>query len=122
MLPAYTPAEARALENHYIACAMQEGIWGKGVPPKSLREMKGEQRPPPVTPAGFKREQDYNARLAFVLSLIKQGHDNVASIKQKTRAHDSTVRKYFRALHERKQIELASVGPFGERYWKAKTP
>jgi hypothetical protein len=122
MMPSYTPAEARVLEDHYIACAKREGIWGKGVPPKSLREMKGERKPFPTTLAGFKREQDYNARLKYVLSLIKLGHDNVTSIKKKTRAHDSTVRKYFRALRERKQIELVSVGQFGERYWKAKTP
>lgn len=112
-LARYTPAEARALEDHYIACAKAEGIWDAGIPPRSGREG-------PTTAAGFKRCNDAEARRMYILSLIQAGYDNVTSIKSKTRSHDSTVRKFFRILNEQGHIELIRIGPMGEKIWRAK--
>lgn len=115
MMPAYTPAEARALEDHYIACAMREGIWGKGVMPKPFSK-------PPTTGAGVKRCSDLEQRLNRLLSLIAQGYDSVATVKDKTRAQEGTVRKHFQLLSQRGLIEKVDTGPQGEKIWKVKTP
>lgn len=114
-LARYTPAEARVLENHYIAGAIAEGIWGKGIPPKSLYAA-------PTTGAGKKRCSDLEQRLQRILSLIAQGYDRVATVRDKTRGQEATVRKHFAILAGRGLIELHSTGPQGEKVWRIKTP
>lgn len=119
MLARYTPFEARALENHYIAGAIAEGIWGKGIPPKSL------YTPPiagdgPKTPQGVRRVSEAQKRKELILTLIKAGYCNATAIMEKTRCHDSTVRKFIRMLESEGEIELERIGPQGEKIWKAK--
>lgn len=119
MLARYTPFEARALENHYIAGAIKEGIWGKGIPPKSLYQ------PPlndngPKTPQGIKRMTDAQLRKERILKLVKAGYDNATSITEQTRYHDSTVRKFLRMLDRDGEIYIARIGPQGEKIWKVK--
>lgn len=120
MLARYTPFEARALENHYIAGAIAEGIWGKGIPPKALYTPPLNGNDGPKTPQGVRRVSEAQKRKQLILALIKAGYDNATAITSYTRCHDSTVRKFIRMLVEEGEIELARTGPQGEKIWKAK--
>jgi DNA-binding transcriptional ArsR family regulator len=110
----YSPAEARVLEDHYIAGYKREGLWGAGKAPKD--------KPPPSTAAGFKRTAESKGRRERILKLIGQGFCTVTAIKDKTRIHDSTIRKHIRLLSDDRLIEMIGMGDLGEKIWRRTTP
>lgn len=115
MLATYTPQEARVLEDHYIACAKREGIWGAGRPPLSSIDKTRSQEA--GTAAGIARQKRAKERKAKVLKAVRNGHKTAAEICRLLSLSDTCVRRYLRDLHERGFIEVESVCSMGGKTW-----
>jgi hypothetical protein len=115
--PSYTRAEAYALEAHYIACAMREGIWGKGRPPGSLADKISAQE------AGMRscvvRQARSEEKKRDVLQAVRDGHETAMKIKTLLSLSDTCVRKYLCELRDKGLIEEVRRCQFGGRTWRA---
>lgn len=99
MKPAYTPAEARALEDHYIACAMREGIWGKGVMPKMVEKVpQNPDRKHANTLIGIKNRKR-------VLTAIRRGVRTCPHIANVLSIPSGSARKACRELEKEGKIK-----------------
>lgn len=117
MLATYTPAEARVLEDHYIACAQREGIWGMGKPPlspadKRLARVAG-------TVQGLERQRRAKERKAKVLRAVRSGLTSATAVGKHLLLSDTCVRRYLRELNEMGLIKLDGICPLGTKRWVA---
>lgn len=117
MLATYTPFEARVLEDHYIAGAKREGIWGKGKPPlspadKRLARVAG-------TVQGLARQRRAKERKAKVLKAVRQGYNTASAIGKHLALSDTCVRRYLRELGELGFIRVQSTCSMGGKAWVA---
>ena len=115
MLAQYTPQEARVLEDHYIACAKREGIWGAGRPPLSSIDKTRSQEA--GTAAGIARQKRAKERKAKVLQAVRDGYETAASICKLLNLSDTCVRRYLRELGDFGLIEVIDTCPMGTRSW-----
>jgi len=115
--PSYTRAEAYSLEAHYIACAMREGIWGKGRPPTSgeLNQMRKEVG----ARACVVRQKRSEERKGAVLQAVRDGHETASKIGAFLKISDTCVRKYLRELEARGMIEASGKAFGGILTWRA---
>ena len=114
MLARYTPFEARVLEDHYIACAKAEGIWGKGKPPADKRMV-----PNAVTYQGLARQKKSKERKAKVLKAVRNGYCTASAIGNHLQLSDTCVRRYLRELGELGFIKQEGKCPLGGITWQA---
>jgi hypothetical protein len=117
MLAHYTSFEARVLEDHYIACAKREGIWGKGKPPlspadKRLARVAG-------TVQGLARQKRAKQRKAKVLRAVREGYNTASVIGAHLKLSDTCVRRYLRELGELGFIQVQSICSMGGKAWMA---
>ena len=114
--PSYTRAEAFVLENHYIANAKREGIWGKGKPPGSLADKISAQE------AGMRscvaRQARSEQKKRDVMQAVRDGHETAMEIKELLNLSDTCVRKYLRELHDKGLIEEVGRCQFGGKTWR----
>jgi len=115
-MPSYTRAEAFVLENHYIANAKREGIWGKGRPPGSLADKISAQE------AGMRscavRQARSEQKKRDVLQAVRDGQKTAMEIKALLKLSDTCVRKYLRELHDKGLIEEVGRCQFGGKTWR----
>lgn len=117
MLATYTPFEARVLEDHYIAMAKAEGIWGAGRPPLSAKDKERSREA--GTAAGRARQARSEEKKRLVLQAIRQGDRTVSQIKNMLNLSDTCVRKYMRELERRGQAKVVGVCSMGSKTWRA---
>jgi len=115
MLARYTPFEARALEDHYIACAKREGIWGMGRPPaspidKRLSRVAG-------TVQGLARQRRAKERKAKVLKAVRSGMTSASAVGRHLQLSDTCIRRYLRELSEMGFIKVDGTCSLGTKRW-----
>ena len=96
MLATYTPFEARVLEDHYIACAKREGIWGMGKPPGPMHDKTRAAEA--GTAAGIARQQRKERSKQSVLQALRDGCKTTTELSVKLGLSDTCVRRYLREL------------------------
>lgn len=118
MLARYTPAEARALESHYIACAKREGIWGMGkLPPSSHDKARSAEA---GTAAGIARQQRKERNKLRVMDAMRNGIVTARGISQKLQLSDNCIRRYLRELSDDGFADVAETCErSGIRKWRA---
>jgi hypothetical protein len=117
MLAHYTPQEARALEDHYIAGAKREGIWGMGrLPLSSIDKTRSKEA---GTAAGLEKQRRSNERKVRVLKAVRDGHATASAICKLLNLSHTCVRRYLLELGELGLIEVKSVCILGGKTWIA---
>ena len=107
MMPAYTPAEARVLEDHYIAGYKAEGIWNSQ---KIKPVVRGVEKPANLREK-MKVEQMNIGREA-VYSCVAAGCSTVKEIRRHYARSETAVRRYLnelRAMGRVRQIGLTET-------------
>lgn len=116
-LATYTKAEGMALEDHYIACAQKEGIWGMGRPPSNDALTRRQWN---VTPAGRARIRKAIESKEAAYTLICQGYNTVKKVSVAMNRTDTPVRRYFRELHKEGRIRMLEIDSNNKITWEAK--
>ena len=118
MLATYTPFESRVLEDHYIACAKREGIWGMGRPPGPMNDKTRAAEA--GTAAGLARQQRKERAKQSVLDALRKGCNTTSGLSVKLGLSDSCVRRYLRELGHDGYVRIAGFCPrTGGRRWAA---
>ena len=115
MMPAYTPAEARVLEDHYIAGYKAEGIWNS----QNLKPVvRGEQKPK------NKRERikivQMNTGREAVYNCVAAGCSTVTEIRAHYRRSETAVRRYLNELKALGRIKEIGKTPNQAVIWAVK--
>ena len=118
MLARYTPAEARALESHYIACAQREGIWGMGRMPLSASDKTRSVEA--GTAAGMARQEQAHQRRMEALKAVRKGAKVASEVATVLGVTNNCARRYMRILHQQGWIEPMNDPHNGEMIlWRA---
>jgi Fic family protein len=117
-VPGYTPQQARALENHYIAGYIQEGIWNSQKLVKPI--IRGEDAP------NTKRERmkinQMNQGREAVHKAVAAGCKTVHEIRKRWPRSETAVRRYLRELEAMERVEAIGQTGHGAVIWRATTP
>lgn len=115
LLTGYTPAEARALENHVIAGYIQEGIFDR-------YHLKVKAPVRGVDALDTKREQmkvqHMNQSREKIFKLVQQGHSTVNDIRKKWPKSETAVRRYLRELEAMERVEAIGLTFTGAVIWR----
>ena len=117
MITSYTPAEARALEDYYIAGYQAEGIWNSQ---KLKPVVRGVEKP--VNLREKLKVEQMNKSREIVYKCVANGHSTVAEIRKKFHKSETAVRRYLNELRLMGRVRQIGLTATQAAIWEIVKP